>query len=88
MLKCCFSNIELRIYKPLENYKLYESYNLYKTTSHKTILRYKLFTKTIGGGFFFTIVLSNIALSNQPSKKEFHGTRPQQSLGELPYCYQ
>ena len=64
MLKCCFSNHELRLSKPFKNYKLYESYNLYKTSRHKTIFRYKLFIKTIGDGFFFTIVLSNIALSN------------------------
>jgi hypothetical protein len=65
MLKCCCSNHELQLCQPLKNYKLYESYNLHESTSHKTIFRYKLFIKTIGVGFFFTIVLSNIALSNQ-----------------------
>ena len=65
MLKCCFSNNEPPLCKPIKNYKLYESYNLHKTTQHKTTFRYKLFNKTIGVGFFFTIVLSNIALSNQ-----------------------
>jgi hypothetical protein len=65
MLKCCFSNNEPPLRKPLKNYKLYESYNPHKTTRHKTTFRYKLFIKTIGVGFFFTIVLSNIALSNQ-----------------------
>lgn len=64
MLNYCFSNTEQRLHKPLENYKLYESYNLYKTTQHKLIFRYKKILKTIVEAFFFTIVLSNIALSN------------------------
>ena len=65
MLKCCFSNHELCLCKPFKNYKLYESYNLDEITWCITIFRHKLFTKTIGVAFFFTIVLSNIAVSNQ-----------------------
>lgn len=64
MLNYCFSNTEQQLHKPLGYYKLYESYNLYKIIEHKLIFVFKLFIKTIDDAFFFTIVLSNIALSN------------------------
>ena len=64
MLKCCFSNHKPCLHKPLKKYKLYDIYNPYNITQHKNNFQIKLFIKTIGVVFFFTIVLSNIALSN------------------------
>ena len=65
MLKRCFSHYKPCLHKPLKKYKLYDLYNPYNISQHKNNFQIKLFIKTIGVVFFFTIVLSNIALSNQ-----------------------
>mgnify|MGYP006181164249 CR=1 FL=1 len=64
MLRCCFTNDEPLLHEPLEIINYIYMIFPYLTRRLKNSFRIKLFIKTIANPFFFTIVLSNIALSN------------------------